>query len=362
MAAAGRLIVVAHEIAHLLAQHLQPQGVVRLMSCCKTLHTIGGVELGDLGKIKATKALEWQARFGHRFSLVGLDVFRCDQLLFCRLLRELPALRSLTVRQPSSHISSLTPVAQANALKCLSLYYSVEQNADGSTQLDVAPLGACSSLQALNLSCGARGGGVRLSHLSALGGCSRLRSLELRNCLVDSEGVRGIASAGSAAAWSIETLRLQGCGVTSPLLLPIRALSKLRVLDLSLNSDLTSTQGLAECPRLQVLILTGCSNLSDVAPLAGCARLHTLYLTACSLALTDVSPLQACAELHTLHLNQCKRVSDASALANCPKLKLLNLRCSGVDFDSAPYSVDGQLQVVFDTTADPHRRQSVGVL
>jgi len=352
------LLSSADVIVSLVAPHLSTRQILRLLGCNKRLHAVSGIEL-DLGKTAPTavRAFEWHTRFGHRFHLVGLDIIRCDQTFFRKILHNFPALRRLTVRQPilDSGIGSLEPIAAAPALQSLSLVRAMHTGIV--TWKDLAPLGSCVTLQSFTLQL-PPASASRIENLDALGTCARLRVLDLRCCHLNVEELQRLASTGSAAAWALETLTLKECLLLPQHLTCLRGFSKLSHLDLSLNRTLTTTEGLELCPQLQVLVLTGCAYMEDITSLGHCAQLRTLYLTACDRKLTDVSCLASCGELRTLHLNHCKLVDDASALGGCPKLELLNLRCSGIDFESAPRPLNGRPRVIFDAAGE----RSVGVL
>jgi hypothetical protein len=128
-------------------------------------------------------------------------------------------------------------------------------------------------------------------------------------------------------------------------------------LDCSLNRLLTHTEALGGCGRLTNLTLTGCAELVDVSGLCGLAQLSHLYLSGCT-SLSDVSPLRALGALSVLHLSKCPRLADAAALGECPRLELLNLRCSGVRV----VPCRAGLRVLFDSEPGGQRHSTVGVL
>ena len=347
------LLVDLEEIPQVLATHLSARELLRFLSACKGLHEVSGIEVA-LGKktIQASRALAWHIRFSHRFVIVSLDLIHCSQTAFTLILHDLSGLRELTVRLPGSLLFSLEPVAEATGLRSLALIHV------NSPELrDVSALGRCSSLRHVMLNLKTF---RHVDNLGALGTCGQIRSLELRKASANfSDELARMASAASAASWSLEMLCLQSCNLVTADLAPLPELRRLRSLDLSLNAELASVGDLGKCAELRALTLTGCTQLKEVAPLSECASLETLYLTGCK-SVADVSALASCVALRTLHLNHCSSVRDASGLGSCSTLELLNLRCSGVEPELSP-APNERLRVVYDTT-DERRRQSVGIM
>lgn len=376
------MLLEEQDLVRALAPHLTSTSLLALLCCCKDLRAVEGIEV-DLGtwnahasKVPASRALEFATRSASRFIVVGCEVstlgkwhsllcssdvhsmadvsqvHHCDQQAFDALLGALPALRSLSVRAPSS-LCSLEAAPRAQALRVLKLAHRVAENVS-----TLEPLGGCRALEHLAFHGGATS---TSSGVAALHQCPRLRTLDLRRCGCGAiEGLHMLSSDSSAVAWTLDSLGLQAC--TKPLiasdLAPLAAFRSLRELDLSLNTALRSVALLGQCTKLRTLTLTGCTALDDVSGLSLCPMLSVLYLTGCT-ALVDVLPLVDCPALRTLSLNRCSRVVNVGELGHIKTLELLNLRCSGAVL--VPYR--SGLRVQWDTTdAGSHGRGRTGTV
>lgn len=317
-------------VARLLSQYLPPTAIFSYLGASKTLMSISAVEL-DLSTrlLTGPTALEWCDR-SPRFFVVAFNLLQCQQHELEQICRRSVGLRRLSVKHTHSKLTSTLPLPTAQALSTLRLLLHRE----GALLLrDISPLSQCRALSSLVLHwVGGAAAGTDAPAIGGLGSlsvCANLRGVELKRLGAGvAEGLRKLAEASSAAAWSIETLSLQSCNLTGDDLQPLAGLHVLRDLDLALNKQLMSADAIGKCSQLRSLSLTGCVMLDTVAALAACVALDTLYLTGCK-ALCDVEPLMRCGALRVLHLNKCSQLRDTSELGNCPSLELLNLRCSG---------------------------------
>ena len=363
------MLVDADEIPLLLAPYLEAPNLLRLLACCRKTRAMTGFQLTLSLVQQASRARKWQMRFGHRLTLVSLNIYARCQEEVDELVQSTPGLRNLTARlrdpprpaaQPAAF--SLATLAGRASLRTVDLH--LPSHLYAACALD--PLAQCSRLQRLKIQADQSSqtrARICISGLATLRACASLRSLELKRCsgVGGDGGLCGLALPGSALTWALEALTLQDCDLTSDDLTNLPALLELRELDLSRNPRLDLGGGaLGRCAQLRTLTLTGCTALTDVVPLATCTNLASLYLTGCK-QLADVGALVGCPSLHTLHLNHCRALRDASALVECPALELVNLRCSGVVQVCLP--VRPGLRVVLDTSCSADRStHTVGVL
>lgn len=318
----------SEDLVHLLSPQLDFKSLCALLATAHALYRVSGVAV-DLSlcdskarTVKASWALEFIRRLGHRFMVVGVATSHCTQGEFDELLAS-PGLNNFSCQGSSSNITSLAGLCRAPTLLRLRL---TDRAARGLT--DVSPLACCLRLETLNLYGPPNGQQLGHDQLAALA----LTWLDLRRC--GDEAVRGMRTwadpSRSAAAWSLTSLNMQGTPLTDADVAALSGLGRLKELDLSLCKRLSSTQPLAGCASLATLTLTGCLALVDVNGLADCSLLESLYLTGCT-ALCDVSPLEGCPALRMLNVGHCTKLVDASALGHCASLETLNLRCSGVN-------------------------------
>ena len=328
---------------------LPTRDILAFLGATRALRAVSGVVL-RFGRVqKAARALEWCRRFGERFVCPEMDVLHCTDCDLVSLCSGAPGLTKLTVRQCG--INSAAPIQMAHALQSLRLFLTRSVLLD-----DVSPLSQCRSLAHVVLHWSGPAP-AEVGGLGALHACSKLKHLELKRIKRDgvAEGLRSLAQASSAAAWSLQTLSLQICELVNDDLQLFAGLRQLRDLDLSLNKSITSAALLAKCSELRELALNGCAMLDDVSGLMACSHLHTICLVGCK-AFRDVTPLARCEALRSVNVARCSELRDVSELSNCLSLEVLNVRCSGVV--SVPLR-EG-LRIVWD--ADATTMGVVGVL
>nr|AFI78802.1 F-box family protein [Chlorokybus atmophyticus] len=201
----------------------------------------------------------------------------------------------------------------------------LRQLAEGGTQLEELHLSGCIGLSS-------RG-------LQSIGLCSKLRSLHISSCDVDSSALQAIAK-GCAA---LETLDLSFCtGIND---LAIQLLTKhcpqMQRLSMAFGREVSdvSLQAISEnCPKLVSLDCSNCRQISNVgveAVAEKCRMLQVLSIERCHLV-TDQSIAKLIANqpnLHSLNVSHLPVVTDEGLghLASCPALRSLRMAsCSSV--------------------------------
>ncbi len=74
------------------------------------------------------------------------------------------------------------------------------------------------------------------------------------------------------------------------------------------------------CTKLKILHISWNNDITDLQPLSSCTALEYLYLCHCE-KVTNVQPLASCTELNVLDIVGCEGITNLEPLLSCPKLK-----------------------------------------
>ena len=100
----------------------------------------------------------------------------------------------------------------------------------------------------------------------------------------------------------------------------LRYCNKVKYMDLGYNDHLTNIDFAAFMPDLEIVIIADTA-IRDLSPLANCPKLR--YLEVFVTNITDLSPLASCTELEHLNVSCCFSLRDLSPLFGLTKLKRL---------------------------------------
>lgn len=100
----------------------------------------------------------------------------------------------------------------------------------------------------------------------------------------------------------------------------LRYCTKVKYLDLGHNNQLSNIDFAAFMPDLEIAILADTA-IRDISPLANCPKLR--YLEIFVTSISDLSPLASCTELEHLNVSCCFSLRDLSPLFGLTKLKRL---------------------------------------
>ena len=334
------------ENGHSTQENKDNKSVLEVLPKMKNLHKIyiqhmGGLDGGFIGE-----ALRWS-----NVEIIQIDI--CSELKNLNFLENHQRLKRLSLGccERLEHIGALGSCLNLTELYLIDSHECVDLSAlrfcsllrtvhlDGFSKLvNIDFLSSCPLLETLYLQAS------NLKDVNILSGLSRLRSLELGDCLVEDWG---------SSCSSLEYFTLTGC----PNLLKIDSLRlcrKLKEVKFS-DTEIDDLSPLSECDALVSLTLdleyepvgkierllksavklNRISRLSltnntqiDLSCLEVCPNIQKLSVYAFNDDV-DLSPLSQCSKLRKLTISRCQGVHSLLPLKDCPALKLLNL--FGVD-------------------------------
>ena len=248
-------------------------------------------------------------------------------------LEHLVGLRELSVSDslgPWRTALDLAPIGRLGGLERLCLRRS--------QVVDLGPLCGCARLEVLDVEAtrvrdlaplAAVGATLRrlnakwteVVNTTGLEACTVLKELDLGRTKLDSQGLAALGSSSSSCR-ALERLVLSDCAtVHLEPLLAHGSCPSLRVLELSMaNID----RGRAD---RAAAVAAGCACIDGLSQLRASQlpRLEVLDMTASEA--TSLGPLKCCPLLRELVCTNSRRLVDISALADCPRLELL--QCDG---------------------------------
>ncbi len=231
----------------------------------------------------------------------------------------------------NENITDISAISNLDSLELFaltSLYRSREE------ALDLQPIGTLSALIDLSLH------GTRVTNTKALGQLKRLRKLDLYmsevsslSFLYDTPQLRELNLHGSNHTFknyepvaSLEELTYldiyANSQATDEGLEVLKALTKLRKIDMKYNKEVTSLSFLENNLDIEEISARQCSNLLDFSVLARFKKLRSI-----SFARTRLDNLDMLREVTTLEefYVDGTRITDVSFLRNCRKLKRVNI-------------------------------------
>ena len=187
---------------------------------------------------------------------MACEVIRCSNTHFNDIITRCVALRSIRIRSmentstgaPGEPFTAIAAAQSLRHLKMKGLKFAPNGHLAQAPLSPLGSLGSCRTLTHVVLD-GDRGWHGRTG-IGSLSACPLLRILELRRislCGEDYDELSDISCDQSAAAWSLERLGLQDCGLKDEHLSSLASLRLLNHLDLSLNMEITSVAALGKC-------------------------------------------------------------------------------------------------------------------
>ena len=242
------------------------------------------------------------------------------------LVRNLPNLRRLSWF--FGEVDNFEPLRHLHNLESLELN-TIRGPFDGT--LDFSALGSLPSLERLTLE------GSHITDLSALGGLSKLRFLDVADTELQSltgiELLRGLKE--------LRTEQIRNLADLSPL----AALSELEILNVS-NMDVSDLSPIAGLTNLQELDARGYAGVSDLAPLANLSNLRKLDIRIDD-SLHDLGHLRGLSSLEELVVrgSGTAKIRDLSPLSKLSCLRRLKMDGTNTGHQKLPNEEEGLVSI-----------------
>ena len=333
----------------LVGLDLTPQEIIDLIKKCPNIEHIGlGNELPEeemktllqniVAEHPGLKSVDLSREYSltddHLAPLAGLS--QLESLNFSNLYRAngsfLAYLTGMTMLK-TLNISNSTSLQSLDLLKNLKSLVSLDL---GECYLRsdnlLAPLTNLTQLENLNLTKNPDLNGACLSYLTGL---SKLRTLNLNDCIRITEGLSHLNN-----LTNLETLKLAQCVSLDSQLAFLANLTKLQTLELNNNGTLNGSclAYISGLTGLKSLNLSGCIQMEQnyLIHLKDLAKLETLHLLACNALLTEgLGIITGLSKLKFLDLSQTynNALVGISALKNLETLELRSRLGSGVSLE-----------------------------